>query len=307
MRRFLSLLLLMRCVPLLAQDTALYKGMVINLDEVVVNAKRVGFDVNSFIRRVEDDTTFYRAFRNLRLVGFTADNDIRITDKKGGKTIASLKSNTRQHMKGNCRSMEVLKEQTTGNFYTKSGAYSYYTAELYANLFFTKGTVCDNGGGSGEEKGSLERHKSQLKQLIFNPGKPISGVPVVGNKVAIFDQDLMRYYDFSITSEKYAGGTDCYVFGAVIKKDLGSVDRAEVVIDELITWFDKETMEIVGRTYSLSYKTLVFDFRVSMNVEMTKWNDLLLPALITYDGTWNVPFKKRETALFTARFSHFGE
>lgn len=306
MRKFLLLLLLLPCTSVFSQDTAFkYKGMTINLDEVVVKAKRVGFDVNGFIKRVEDDTTFYRAFKNLRLVGFTADNDIRITDKKGGKTIASLKSQTRQIMTGNCRKMEVIDEKTTGNFYTKKGDYNYYTAELYANLFFTHGTVCGEDGG--QSKGSLARHKNQLKQLIFNPGKPISGVPIVGNKVAIFDRDLMRYYDFSITSEAYVGGTDCYVFSATMRKNLNSIDRAEIVINELITYFNKETMEIVGRKYSLSYKTMVFDFNVRMNVQMTKKDDLLLPALITYSGTWNVPFKKRETAEFTAKFTEFGK
>ncbi len=38
--------------------------------------------------------------------------------------------------------MEVIEEKTTGNFYDRKGDYNYYTAELYANLFFTKGTVC---------------------------------------------------------------------------------------------------------------------------------------------------------------------
>lgn len=304
MRKILLLLYLIPCIPALAQDTARYKGMTINLDEHVVKAKRIGFDVNGFIQRVEEDTTFYRAFKNLRIIGFTADNDIRVTDKKGGKTLASLKSRTKQIMTGNCRKMEVLEENTTGNFYNRKGDYNYYTAELYANLFFIKGTVCNEEGGG--DKGSLARHKSQLKQLIFNPGKPISGVPVVGSKVAIFDRNLMRYYDFSITSEKFTG-TDCYVFSAVMRKNLSSVDRAEIVYDELITYFNKETMEIVGRKYSLSYKTLVFDFNVRMNVELTKLGDLLLPALITYDGTWNVPFKKRETAVFTARFYDFGK
>ncbi len=51
----------------------------------------------------------------------------------------------------------------------------------------------------------------------------------------------------------------------------------------------------------------MFDFNVRMNVELTKLGDLLPPALITYDGTWNVPFKKRETAVFTARFYDFRE
>lgn len=302
MRKILLLFCLIPSIAALAQDTARYKGMTINLDEHVVKAKRIGFDVNGFIQRVEEDTTFYRAFKNLRLIGFTADNDIRITDRERGKTLASLKSRTRQVMKGSCSSMETLEEKTTGNFYDRKGGYNYYTAELYANLFFTKGTVCNEEGGA--DKGSLARHKSQLKQLIFNPGKPISGVPVVGSKVAIFDRSLMRFYDFSITSASFAG-TDCYVFSAVMKKGLGKIDRAEIVYDELITYFNKETMEIVGRKYSLSYKTLIFDFNVRMNVEMTKLDDLLLPALITYDGTWDVPFKKRETAVFTAKFFDF--
>ncbi|WP_109698467.1 hypothetical protein [Chitinophaga deserti] len=302
MRKILLILLTLPAISASAQDTARYKGMTVNLDEHVVKAKRVGFDVNGFIRRVEEDTTFYRAFKNLRIVGFTAENDIRITDRKGGKTIASLVSRTQQQMQNGCRSMQVLTEKTTGNFYDRKGGYNYYTAELYANLFFTKGTVC--GDESGPAKGSLARHRSQLKQLIFNPGKPITGVPVVGSKVAVFDPHLMRYYDFSVTSHALAG-VDCYVFSAVMKKSLSSIDRAEIVYDELITWFNKETMEIVGRKYSLSYKTLIFDFNVKMNVQMTKSGDLLLPALITYDGTWNVPFKKRETAVFTARFSEF--
>jgi len=285
-----------------AQDTAQYNGMTVNLDEVVVNAKRIGFDVNSFIKRVEEDTTFYRAFKNLRLLGFTADNDIRVFGKKG-EVKASLKSETRQIMNGRCRSMQVLQEKTTGDFYTSKGEYNYYTAELYANLFFTKGTVCVDEHGDSPERsgGSLEKHKAQLKQLIFNPGKPVKGVPIVGHKVAVFDRDVMRFYDFAITSEDYLG-IPCYVFAATAKKDLGRIDQGEIVINELTTYFNKENFEIVGRRYSLSYKTWLFDFNVRMNVEMTKKNDLLIPALVTYDGTWDVPFRKRETARFVARF-----
>ncbi|GAA0541517.1 hypothetical protein GCM10009415_24300 [Chitinophaga japonensis] len=276
--------------------------MTVNLDEVVVNAKRIGFDVNSFIRRVEEDTTFYRAFKNLRLLGFTADNDIRVFGKKGDVK-ASLKSETRQTMNGRCRTMEVLQEKTTGDFYTSKGKYNYYTAELYANLFFTNGTVCVDENGDSPERsgGSLEKHKAQLKQLIFNPGKPVKGVPIVGHKVAIFDRDVMRFYDFAITSEDYLG-IPCYVFAATAKKDLGRIDQGEIVINELTTYFNKDNFEIVGRRYSLSYKTWLFDFNVRMNVEMTKKNDLLIPALVTYDGTWDVPFKKRETAKFIAKF-----
>ncbi|MBC9932517.1 hypothetical protein [Chitinophaga qingshengii] len=289
-----------------AQDTARYKGMTVNLDEVIVEAKRIGFDVNSFIKRVEEDTTFYRAFKNLHIVGFQADNDIRIFDKKG-QVQASLKSKTGQHVKGRCRNMEVLEQQVTGDFYTRKGNYNYYTAELYGNLFFTNGTVCVDGNGETPENasGAMARHKAQLKQLIFNPGKPVKGVPIVGPKVAIFDRDVMRFYDFSISAENYVDGTPCYVFTAKTKPTLSRIDRGDVVIDELITWFNKENFEIVGRKYALSYKTMLFDFNVKMNVQMTKQFGLLIPALVTYNGTWDVAFKKRETAAFIAKFYDF--
>lgn len=289
-----------------AQDTAIYKGMTVNLDEVVVQAKRIGFDVNSFIKRVEDDTTFYRAFKNLRLLGYVSDNDIRIYDKKH-QVQASLKSRTHQTMQGYCRTMKVLEEHATGDFYTKKGDYNYYTAELYASLFFTKGTVCVDASGESPEAsgGSMAKHKAQLKKLIFNPGKPVRGVPIVGAKVAIFDPEVMRLYNFSITSEDYLGSTPCYVFTAKARDDLNRLDRGEIVINELITYFNKDNFEIVGRKYSLSYKTMLFDFNVKMNVQMTKQQGLLIPSLVTYDGTWDVPFKKRETATFVAKFHSF--
>ncbi len=110
----------------------------IQLSEVVV---RNNMDVNAFIQRVKNDTTFYKAFRNLRVLSFTSMNDIRMKNKKGEVT-ASLQSKTRQHVAKGCRTMETLNESTTGDFYDKSHDYNYYTAELYASLFFTKCNVC---------------------------------------------------------------------------------------------------------------------------------------------------------------------
>src|SRR5436190_5392513 len=108
------------------------------LSEVVI---RSDLDVPAFLRRVKDDTSFYKAFRNLRVLGFTSLNDIRMVDKKG-KLEASLNSRTRQKREGNCRTMEVLEEKTTGDFYDRHHGYNYYTAGLYASLFFTTGRVC---------------------------------------------------------------------------------------------------------------------------------------------------------------------
>ncbi|MFM8256377.1 MAG: hypothetical protein ACKN9Q_07385, partial [Bacteroidota bacterium] len=64
----------------------------INLSEVVL---RSNLDVDRFIQQVRDDTTFYKAFRNLRVLEFTSSNDILLRDKKAAP-LARMISKTKQ-------------------------------------------------------------------------------------------------------------------------------------------------------------------------------------------------------------------
>ncbi|HYK55188.1 MAG TPA: hypothetical protein VEV15_01835, partial [Flavisolibacter sp.] len=137
---FIALLLLCPFFLLGQDDSADLKqlGKETTLSEVVI---RSNLDVLSFLDRVKNDTSFYKAFRNLRILGFTSFNDIKMLDKKGNIK-ASLFSKTKQHRLNHCRSMEVLEEKTTGNMYDNSEL-NYYTAKLYASLFYTDGKVCN--------------------------------------------------------------------------------------------------------------------------------------------------------------------
>lgn len=278
----------------------------ISLSEVVL---RTDLNVAKFIERVKNDTTFYKAFRSLHLVGFTAWNDIRLLDKKQ-KLIASLQSKTRQSRRNGCRTMQVLEENTTGNFYDKHGNYNYYTAELYAGLFFTKDTVCgENNIVKGIElnpksKSGIEKRKEQLKMLFFNPGKKIPGIPFIGDKIDIFDPERAVLYDFRIDYAEYEG-QPCYIFTITAKENLPAAEKNKVVIDKMITWFHARNMEILERHYHLSYKTGVYDFVVNMEVQMTRFGDYLVPKTLRYRGNWNVLFKKRERAVFTATLFDF--
>ena len=118
------------------------------LSEVVI---RNDLNVVRFLQRVKEDSSFYKAFRNLRILSFTSFNDVRMLDKKG-KLEASLFSKTRQKRENGCRTMEVLEEKASGDMYRK-GELNYYTAQLYAGLFFTTGKVCgENNIVSGIER-----------------------------------------------------------------------------------------------------------------------------------------------------------
>lgn len=278
------------------KDTNIF-SLPIQMDEYVFQASKAGWDVAAFIKRVKEDTTFYKAFRTLHLVSYTSYNDIKIFGKNRN-TIASLDSRTRQNRKNGCRTMDVLEEKTTGDFYNKKKEYNYYTAELYASLFFTEGKVCgENNTVAGYDKqkgkGQLEKHKYQLKQLIFNPGSKVSGVPFAGNKVAIFEPEVAKMYDFKLMLVEY-DGEDCYLFSAKPKPQY----KSDVIYNELTTWFRKSDYSIVARDYSLSYRTLLYDFDVDIKVRLKNVNGQLLPYKMNYVGNWHVATKDRERASF---------
>ncbi len=290
-----------------AQDSSVnVEQKVITLKEVVV---RSNLNVPAFIKRIQDDTTFYKAFRNLRVLGYTSLNDIRMMDKKG-KQKASLNSRTRQHADKACRWTEVMEEFMTGDIYDKKRNLNYYTAEMYAGLFFAPDTVCgetnvvkDMAFNLKNKKG-LEKHKEQLKMLFFNPGKKIPGIPFIGDKIALFDEDIAKRYDFVIDMEAFKGEM-CYVFTLTPRADLSGGKKDKIVVDEMVTWFRIDTWEIVARKYNLSYSAGVYDFDVHMEVEMTKFGEYLVPALMRYNGNWDVMFKKRERGVFTATLFDF--
>lgn len=277
----------------------------VNLSEVII---RTDLNIARFINQVKTDTTFYKAFKNLHVLGFTSWNDIRIRDKNE-KIKASLVSKTKQIRENGCRRMEVIGEETNGDFYNKDGSFNYYTADLYAGLFFTKGSVC---GETNIVKGvdfkprsqsGIAKHKEQLKMLFFNPGKKIPGIPFIGDKIDIFDPDRAELYDFGIDYDDYEGQS-CYIFSIKAKTDLKG-KKNKIVIDSMVTWFNAKTMEVMARNYDMSYDAGVYDFTVHMEVAMTKFGDYLVPKLLRYIGNWDVILKKRERGLFTATLFDF--
>lgn len=278
----------------------------ITLDEVVVRAEGEGFNVKNFIRLIEEDTTFYKAFRSMHLQTFNAINDIDVYNKKGNKIVASEKTETKQIYRSGCRWMNTLFKKTTGNFYKSNGEYRYYTARLFAELFYTKGKVC---GEDNIVKGHLEQESlhgdrieksiTQLKYLMFFPGRPVPGVPFVGNKVAIFEQDIARKYDFKLVAEE-KNGVPCYLFEATPQ----SKYKNDVVINVFRTWLRQSDYAIIARDYALSYKTMVYDFNVQMHVDLSRHNGVLLPTYIRYNGNWHIVTQKRERVKFTAKFSY---
>ena len=148
-------------------------------------------------------------------------------------------------------------------------------------------------------KGQMEKSKYELKQLIFNPGAKVSGVPFMGDRASIFEPGEAEKYDFKIVQDQYEG-QDCFVFKITPKAGY----EYAVIYDELTTWFRKSDYSIVARDYSLSYHTLVYDFDVHMKVRTKQVGNKLYPTSIDYDGNWHVVTKKRERVKFNVQITY---
>jgi len=290
-----------------AQDTTLnIENQTFTLADVIV---RNNFEYKDILARIKRDTSFYKAFKTLRTIGYSSFNHIEMYDKNQ-KMEASLDSRTRQNRIGDCRTMDVLEEKTFGNIRDNKGEYNYVTPSLYASLFFTKGKICGETnivkGKKRTIQGSgIEKAKEQLKMLFFNPGEKIPGIPMIGNKLDLYDDNAHELYTYRLDYVDYHGKL-AYVFEIKPKEELGFFAKDRVVVDQMITWFNPTTLEVLGRNYSLSYKAGVYDFNVQMEVEMTyTTNGLLVPKILRYKGDWDVIFKKRERGLFTATLFDF--
>ena len=254
----------------------------------------------TFINEIINDTSFYAAFRNMRKYSFTAENRIFTYNKENsveGKIYRRVYHNNTGPYK-----MEILQKKDDGNVYRRNGKYSLYTVEMFDYIFMNayNSDFVPSAPISGAKGESNESYKDKLKTLIFSPGRPIKGVPFIGNKTQIFTSNMRQYYDYTFYRGTYLDTIPVYRFKVALKPDLSSWTAGGMMIKELVTIFDMRNFQILGRYVDMKYGNLAFDFDVQMNIELGYFGEdkTLLPTKISYQGNWDIPFKREERASF---------
>ena len=260
-----------------------------------VNIRSHHLTAQDFIDAVLRDTGFYKAFKEMKRYSFIAENRIYSYDKRNrinGKIYRKVKYS---HI-GNHHHTEYLAKSDSGAVFKSNGKYQLYTIEMFDYIFngaynsdYTKGPELPGANGKDET------YKSKLKTLIFAPGHKVTGLPFLSSKSEIFSKDMRQYYLYQFARGKYLDTIPVYRFRVVRKSSIGDND---VVIKELTTIFDTRTFKILGRYVDLSYHNFLFSFDVRMNIELTRAGDEYVPAKITYQGSWDVPFHKAEKCSF---------
>ncbi|MES3016464.1 MAG: hypothetical protein V4721_01740 [Bacteroidota bacterium] len=270
----------------------------INIDSAIT-VQSTRLTVESFINEVMNDTSFYKAFRNMKKYSFTAENNVFTYDKKN-KVEGSIYRRIFHNNNGPYK-MQILEKRDKGKVYKKNGKYSLYTVEMFDYIFMnaynSDFTPSEDLGGTKE---SNESYKNKLKTLIFSPGRPVKGIPFISNKTAIFTPNMRQFYDYSFFRGTYLDSIPVYIFKVKMKPGLSNWTKDGIMIKELITTFDMRNFQILGRSVDMKYGNLAFDFDVKMNIELGYFGDdqALLPTKISYQGNWDIPLKKEERASF---------
>ena len=271
------------------------------LDKDVIKTARAGLYVEDFIEEIKKDTSFYQAFRNMKRYAFKAENTI-LTYNKSNKVKGRIFRRILHRNDNNGHKMTYLAKESSGELYKRNGNYELYTVEMFDYIFmneynsdFTEPTTGSILSGKG---GKNESYKDKLKTLVFSPGKPIKGIPFISDKTEIFTNDMRKNYNYSFASGKYLDSIPVYKFKVKMKPELSDWTKDGIMIKELTTIFDKRNFQILGRYIDMKMDNMAFSFDVQMNIEMTYFGENLLPVKISYQGNWDIPFKKEERASF---------
>lgn len=265
-----------------------------------VNITSSRLTAQSFIDEILRDTSFYEAFRNMKKYSFNAENRVYTYNKKNkvsGKIYRKIYHNNEGAYK-----MQFLAKQDSGDVYKRNGKYDLYTVEMFDYIFMNAYNSDFNSpsASAGGKGGTNESYKDKLKTLIFSPGRPVKGVPFISKKTELFTSNMRQYYDYSFAKGTYLDSIPVYRFKVAVKPGLSGYTQDGIMIKELTTIFDMRNFQILGRYVDMKYDNLAFDFDVQMNIELSYFggDQTLLPTKITYQGNWDIPFKKEERASF---------
>tara|TARA_B100001059_G_C17804643_1_gene568335 strand:+ start:230 stop:1162 length:933 start_codon:yes stop_codon:yes gene_type:complete len=293
-------------LQLSAQDGIVKSVM---LDSVMVSAVSSGFSVEDFVDMVKSDTSFYQGFKNLRYYAHQYSSELEIYDVKNN-SIGFLFRQGNYEVNNNKLVVKVDSSYNDGKIYNRRGKYRHYTPEFFDYIFFPEDTVevskYSSKDKSTDGESTNERNERDAKVIIFNPGSvEVEKSGSKKEKLAVFDESMQKYYDYIISKKTYKDTLECYAFLCRMKSDLTEDDLDEVLIRELVSYFDRNTFNVVYRKYVMQYDYWLIELNVTVDVEMGYTKDKLIPTYINYSGFWDIPFSKPEVADFKLWNSDF--
>ena len=280
------------------QDTLM---PMIFLDDITISDENNGFSVEDFVGLVKKDTTFFMGFKYLRYYSHNYESKLNIYDKNGNEIGVLNKKGTHY---SNGINAWIVEDSTyhQGKIFKRNGDYRYYTPEAFDEVFFPNDTIDVSLVISEIRNSNESQNMRDAKTIGFSIGKENieQSNGGISKKLAIFDIDMQKYYDY-IIGEKIYNDRDCYVFSVKVKDNLSLKEKNKVLIRKIVSYFDKINFNVIYREYKFVYKNWFLSLDLDIIVNMDYFNGKHIPTDIYYNGFWNVIFFKPERVDFSLK------
>jgi hypothetical protein len=308
---FLTLFIL-GSLHLKAQDELDEIAGTFTLDSILITAiQNRQLDPTDFIRKCMEDTSLFHAFSLLKMIPYKMHIESKLYDKRYRPTAYSFEE-IHQLIQDNCRWQIRQDDSTLGTFYDKRGRPLSETDEMFRRIFTIDKRTCDLNRKSMIPSGlitlqkprDIRQQKELIKRMIFAPHTVRVEVPFFGNKMKtdIFQQPTANYYLFSIRRDWQQNYEPVYIFDIVVDSLKYPNWRKEVLIKSMRTSFRTYDMKILERSYELYYPGSIAACDLSIHIEMTEIENILLPKKISYSGRWKFPTKGTDISDITIHF-----
>ena len=298
MKKLFLILFQILALNLLAQDTLL---KVIQLDDVIISEDNNGFTVEDFIHYVKNDTTFYKGFKHLRYYQHKYSSSLNIYNKKNKKIGVLNKQGT--HF-SDSENAYVVDDSlyVEGKIFKRNGSHRYYTTEAFDEVFFPYDSINVSLEINNNKNKDESQNVRDAKTIGFSIGTDNVEQSKGGakKKLAIFDIDMQKYYDYIISDTIY-NDIPCYVFTVRVKENLENKQIEKALIRKVLSYFDKENFNVIYREYKFVYDNWFINLNMDVIVHLDYVGGIHVPTKILYDGFWKVLFFKKERADFNLK------
>ena len=298
MKKLFLILFQILALNLLAQDTLL---KVIQLDDVIISEDNNGFTVEDFIHYVKNDTTFYKGFKHLRYYQHKYSSSLNIYNKKN-KKIGVLNKQGTHFSDGENAFVVDDSLYVEGKIFKRNGSHKYYTTEAFDEVFFPYDSINVSLEINNNKNKEESQNVRDAKTIGFSIGTDNVEQSKGGakKKLAIFDIDMQKYYDYIISDTVY-NDIPCYVFTVKVKENLENKQIEKALIRKVLSYFDKENFNVIYREYKFVYDNWFINLNMDVIVHLDYVGGVHLPTKILYDGFWKVLFFKKERADFNLK------
>ena len=298
MKKLFLILFQILALNLLAQDTLL---KVIQLDDVIISEDNNGFTVEDFIHYVKNDTTFYKGFKHLRYYQHKYSSSLNIYNKKN-KKIGVLNKQGTHFSDGENAYVVDDSLYVEGKIFKRNGSHKYYTTEAFDEVFFPYDSINVSLEINNNKNKEESQNVRDAKTIGFSIGTDNVEQSKGGakKKLAIFDIDMQKYYDYIISDTIY-NDVPCYVFTVRVKENLENRQIEKALIRKVLSYFDKENFNVIYREYKFVYDNWFINLNMDVIVHLDYVGGIHVPTKILYDGFWKVLFFKKERADFNLK------